>query len=145
MFSFRFILIIFLFNTVSVFFITCNDNPTKPTIEFIEPEMILIENDLVFTYGPSWDTTFVPPDSLPMLIIELDPYAIAKFEVTNEEYGKFVKDGGYNQQTYWSDAGWMARTNENWLLPGFWGSNKYWLDDPYSNKKSTPVHGISYY
>ena len=110
MFSFRFILFIFLFNTFSVFLITCNDNPVESNIEFIEPEMISIENDLVFTYGPSWDTTFVPPDSLPMLIIELDPFAIGKFEVTNEEYGKFVKDEGYNQKMYWSDEGWIART-----------------------------------
>jgi formylglycine-generating enzyme required for sulfatase activity len=125
--------------------VSCKDGPTEPNYDFIEPEMISIISNLKFTYGPTWDTTFFPPDSLPMLIVELEPYEISKFEVTNEEYGKFVNDDGYKNAAYWTEDGWSLRTIENWLFPVFWSEGKLWLDDPYSNKKNTPVHGISYY
>jgi len=124
---------------------SCKDNPTEPNDDFIEPEMISISNNLRFTYGPSWDTTFVPPDSLPMLIVELEPYKIGKYELTNEEYEKFVRDEGYKNSIYWSEDGWNCKINGNWSLPVYWNEEELWLNDLYSNKKNTPVHGISYY
>ncbi len=137
--------IVVLMTSLMMITTTCKDSPTEPNNDFIEPEMITINSNLRFTYGPSWDTTFVPPDSLPMLIVELEPYEIGKFEVTNEEYEKFVNDDGYKNSSYWAEDGWNFRTNENWLLPVFWSKDKLWIDDPYSNEKNTPVHGISYY
>lgn len=135
----------FLINVIIFIFITCEENPTEPNDDFIEPEMISINENLRFTYGPSWDTTFVPPDSLPMPVVELEPYEIGKYELTNEEYDKFVRDGGYKNSIYWSEDGWSLRTNKNWKLPIYWSEDKLWQDDPYSNRKNTPVHGISYY
>lgn len=130
---------------ITVALLTCQENPIVPNDDFVEPEMISINENLIFTYGPNWDTTFVPPDSLPMLVVELEPYEIGKYEVTNEEYEKFVRDGGYRDSAYWSEDGWNCKINENWSLPVYWSENKLWLDDSYSNKKNTPVHGISYY
>jgi formylglycine-generating enzyme required for sulfatase activity len=135
----------FLITAIIVILTTCKETPTELQNEFIEPEMISIKEHLKFTYGPSWDTTFTPPDSLPMLVVELEPYKIGKYELTNEEYKKFVKDGGYKDSVYWSDDGWNCKVTENWSLPVYWSENKLWMDDPYSNKKNTPVHGISYY
>ena len=125
----------FLFNAIILLFITCEETPTEPNNVFIEPEMVSITENLMFTYGPSWDTTFVPPDSLPMLVIELEPYEIGKYEVTNEEYEKFVKDGGYKNSNYWSEDGWDYKINRNWSLPVYWSEDNLWVDDPYSNKK----------
>lgn len=139
------IILICAITTITVISITCKDNLIEPNTDFIEPEMVSINQNLRFTYGPSWDTTFVPPDSLPMRIIELEPYEIGKYEVTNEEYEKFVSDGGYKNSIYWSEEGWSFRTTQNWSLPVYWSENKLWLDDLYSNQKNTPVHGISYY
>jgi formylglycine-generating enzyme required for sulfatase activity len=130
---------------ITVALLTCQENPIVPNDDFVEPEMISINENLIFTYGPSWDTTFVPPDSLPMLVVELEPYEIGKYEVTNEEYEKFVRDGGYRDSAYWSEDGWNCKINENWSLPVYWSEDKLWLDDLYSNKKNTPIHGISYY
>lgn len=131
--------------TVIMFFSFTCENPTEPYDDFIEPEMVSINENLIFTYGPSWDTTFVPPDSLPMLVVELEPYEIGKYEVTNKEYEKFVRYRGYGDSTYWSEDGWNCKVNGNWTLPVYWSEDKLWLDDPYSNKKNTPVHGISYF
>jgi len=134
------------FMTAIIFiFISCEETPNFPQHKFIEPEMISIDEHLKFTCGPSWDTTFVPPDSLPMLVIELEPYEIGKYELTNEEYELFVKDGGYKNSVYWSYDGWNCKVNGNWSLPVFWSEENLWLEDPYSNKRNTPVHGISYY
>ncbi|MBN2091467.1 SUMF1/EgtB/PvdO family nonheme iron enzyme [candidate division KSB1 bacterium] len=138
-------IILSLFALIVPILTTCEKNPIASQKEFIEPEIILIKKHLKFTYGPSWDTTFVPPDSLPMLVVELEPYGIGKYELTNEEYEKFVKDGGYKDSEYWSIDGWNCKVNSNWSLPLYWSRDNLWLDDPYSNKKDTPVHGISYY
>jgi len=139
------IILICAITTITVISITCKDNLIGPNTDFIEPEMVSINQNLKFTYGPSWDTTFVPPDSLPMPVIELESYEIGKYEVTNEEYEKFVSDGGYKNSIYWSEEGWSFRTTQNWSLPVYWSENKLWLNDPYSSRKNTPVHGISYY
>ena len=128
-----------------VTFFSCSENSVNPESDFSEPEMILINEDLIFTYGPSWDTTFTPPDSLPMPIIELEPFEIGKYEVKNEEYAMFVRDSGYENSSYWTSDGWHFKADENWSLPVFWDESQLWENDPYSNKKNTPVHGISYY
>ncbi len=37
------------------------------------------------------------------------PFWISKHEVTNGDYQRFVDAGGYNTQTYWSEAGWNRK------------------------------------
>ncbi len=34
------------------------------------------------------------------------PFWIGQTEVTNAQYAEFVDAGGYNEQRYWTDAGW---------------------------------------
>lgn len=136
---------IFVLVAIAIVYSSCEKSLTNSTEKIVEPEMVSIDRHLRFTYGPSWDTTFVPPDSLPMLVVELTPYEIGKYEVTNEEYKKFVLDGGYKDSTFWSEEGWVCKIRDGWSLPLFWSEDKLWTDDPYSKKKNTPVHGISYY
>ena len=33
--------------------------------------------------------------------LQLGPYSIGKYEVTNEEFKEFVDDGGYENPSYW--------------------------------------------
>jgi formylglycine-generating enzyme required for sulfatase activity len=112
---------------------------------YIEPKMISVDEDLLFSDGPSFDTTFVPSEISPMPIIELEPYKIGKFELSNEEYEKFVEGGGYEDSIYWSEEGWQYVKTENWSRPLYWSEDNFWLDDTFSNAKDMPVHGISYY
>lgn len=112
---------------------------------YIEPEMILIDKDLTFTNGPSWDSTIYGiVDSLP--VITLEPYYISKYELTNEEYYLFVKDGGYRDSFFWSQTGWKTNNDSDWTKPKYWGEGENpWEEDPFSKKKNTPVHAISFY
>ena len=124
---------------------SCDKKTTPPEdtgIKPIEPEMVLIDRNLTFTYGESW--LDIQNDSL--ICIILTPYHIAKYELTNIEYYQFVKDNGYNNSEYWSEQGWQVRIDSNWALPMFWDNSLLPYNvDYYSNKDNTPVHGISFY
>jgi formylglycine-generating enzyme required for sulfatase activity len=142
-------ILILLLNIVIVFpFNYCDKKPDNNdengdnhiTVEPIEPEMILINENLTFHYGPTW-----MPDYKGRLVT-LAPYYIGKYELTIEEYGRFVKDGGYDNPELWSEEGWNSKITENWTGPLYWGdSDEPWLDDIYSDASDKPVHGISYY
>lgn len=130
--------------TVSVFicFYACQKDPTGPDENDTEPEMVLIDKDLTYTSGPSWNPTIY--DSLPK--ITLTPYYISIYELTNLQYYQFVEGSGYLDSTYWSESGWTTRNDSNWTGPLYWDdSDPPWANDPYSNQKNTPVHGISFY
>ena len=76
---------------------SCKKEPSKPDsyeIKPIEPEMILIDENLTFKYmesvqKPIIDTSFV---------MTLEPYYIGKYEVMNQEFLQFILDDGYNRQ-----------------------------------------------
>ena len=55
--------------------------------------------------------------------IELRPFLIEKYPVTNGRYLEFMDDGGYRRTEFWSDAGrrWLEETGAN--------SPKYWTRD----------------
>lgn len=111
-------------------------------IDFLESELISIKTDLTFTYGPS----FEPALTDCLNVITLDPYFIGKFELTNEEYYYFIKDGGYDNPNWWSEEGWNIKEEKEWSHPLFWGKGKStWEKDQYSNHPNTPVHGICFF
>lgn len=45
------------------------------------------------------------------------PFWIGDTEVTNAQYAEFVSAGGYNEQRYWTDAGWAWKTEYNVTTP----------------------------
>lgn len=80
-------------------------------------------------------------------------FSIAKYPITNAQYGQFVAAGGYEQREWWTDAGWDARlkglaydygtgegvaTDTPWTQPRFW-------NDPQWNGADHPVVGVSWY
>jgi hypothetical protein len=56
-----------------------------------------------FLYGPKEETR----------VIE-QPYAIAKYPVTNAQYAPFIAAGGYGTRRWWTEAGWAAKEAEGW-------------------------------
>jgi len=127
-------------------FLLSSCEPTENS-EYIEPELVYIADNLdvilvnagkIYHKYDDFDTT---------LFTDLTPYYISKYELTNEEYSKFVADGGYNDPEYWTDEGWKVRSDSNWTKPALWNSNPLegWKIVPYSNKLNTPVHCISFY
>jgi len=58
--------------------------------------------------------------------------------VTNEAFAQFIKAGGYETESYWTEEGWQWREKENIQQP------KYWKDQQW-NQADHPVVGVSYH
>jgi len=64
----------------------------------------------------------------PAHTVHLDPFWIDVHPVTNAEYLRFVDDGGYDDPTPWSDAGWAWRTEAGLVAPKFWKAGDGWSE-----------------
>jgi formylglycine-generating enzyme required for sulfatase activity len=78
------------------------------------------------------------PDEKPQHRVYLDGYWIARTEVTNAQYARFIEAGGYSTRGYWSDAGWSWRTSDGVTQPRYWSDSKW-------NGAQYPVVGVSWY
>ncbi|MFA5882756.1 MAG: ergothioneine biosynthesis protein EgtB [Acidimicrobiia bacterium] len=56
----------------------------------------------------------------PAHTVELAPFAIDRYPVTNARYAEFVADGGYADPRHWTDTGWAWRTEARLAHPQFW-------------------------
>ena len=72
--------------------------------------------------------------------VVLKPYRIGKYPVTNEQYRRFVEDGGYSgkHRDCWTDAGWDWREKERVEKPPYLDYPKYGLDNH-------PIIAVSWY
>ncbi len=77
-------------------------------------------------------------NEMPQHDVVLNAYAISRYPVTRAEYARFVEDGGYEVQDYWTEAGWQQRVQEGWLHPRAWDGMD-WSD------ATQPVAGVSWY
>jgi formylglycine-generating enzyme required for sulfatase activity len=66
------------------------------------------------------------------------PFWIGRYAVTNAEFARFMQDGGYTTQRWWSEYGWLQCQEEGWEIPRF-------FDDEQFNLPNQPVVGISWY
>ncbi|HLY67847.1 MAG TPA: selenoneine synthase SenA, partial [Chloroflexota bacterium] len=55
--------------------------------------------------------------------VELKPFRIARAPVTQAQFSAFVDDGGYQQQRFWSEAGWQ------WCCQAYAEQPVYWQAD----------------
>lgn len=68
----------------------------------------------------------------------LSPYRIARYPLTNAQYRLFVEAGGYDDERWWTAAGWAQRHQEGWTQPRYW-TDSWW------NGAEQPVVGVSWY
>lgn len=131
---------------LSVILIYSCSEPTGNS-EYIEPELVHIDKNLDVILVNAGKLYHKYDDFDTTLYSDITPYYIGKYELTNEEYSKFVADGGYDERKYWTDEGWKVRSDSNWTKPALWDSDQLdgWKIDPYSNESNTPVHCISFY
>ncbi len=52
--------------------------------------------------------------------VNVAPFKIAKYAVSNDQYLEFVETGGYKQEHYWSEEAWQWRKKENLEHPVYW-------------------------
>jgi hypothetical protein len=65
-------------------------------------------------------------------------YSVGKYPVTNAQFKLFMDANGYQNQQWWTEAGWQQRNSEKWTQPRYW-TDKQW------NGAEQPVVGVSWY
>lgn len=70
-------------------------------------------------------------------LVHLDTYYIDRYPVTCGQYRTFIEARGYQNSTWWSDAGWRWLQTEGVTKPLYWSDDTRWDD--------RPVCGVSWY
>lgn len=83
----------------------------------------------------------VSPDEPKQHEVELPAFSIGKYEVTNREFERFIEDGGYQKQRYWSEEGWEYKTQFGWTQPRRW-THRFYHDH---KRKTNPVCALSWF
>lgn len=86
------------------------------------------------------------------------PYWIAKYPVTNLQFARFMKDGGYENEKWWSKDGWAWRTGKydskatedyekDWLArrPVDLRHQPFFWDSPAYSHTLQPVVGVTWF
>lgn len=83
--------------------------------------------------------------------VYLNPYSIDNMLVTNEEYLKFIEDGGYADYKYWLADGWETVKKNQWQAPMYWERDEEggWMRHDFVGRRKLdpkePVCNVSYY
>jgi len=63
---------------------------------------------------------FAYDNERPAHTVDVDPFWIDRFPVTNRQYLAFIEAGGYDDRRFWSETGWAHRQAEQLIAPLFW-------------------------
>jgi formylglycine-generating enzyme required for sulfatase activity len=66
------------------------------------------------------------------------PFKIGKYPVTNHQYRRFIEEGGYGNERWWSKEGLRRKQEDDWIEPRYWYSEKY-------GRATQPAVGVSWY
>ncbi len=77
-------------------------------------------------------------DERPAHEVEVSPFKISKYPITNAQFEMFMNAGGYHEQKWWSEEGWEYRQKENWEQPRLWENDDF-------NLPNQPVVGVSWF
>ncbi len=79
-------------------------------IAVILPELVEVPGGVVTIGSHRWpfdQQAFA--DERPRHPVTLSSFFLARYPVTNAEYGYFIQAGGYDTETYWTPTGWQWR------------------------------------
>jgi iron(II)-dependent oxidoreductase len=63
---------------------------------------------------------FAYDNERPAHVVDVEPFRIDRFPVTNRQYLAFIEAGGYAEPRFWSEAGWAHRCEDQLAAPLFW-------------------------
>jgi iron(II)-dependent oxidoreductase len=66
------------------------------------------------------DEAWAYDNERPAHLVEVAPYSIDTFPVTNHQYMSFIEDGGYRRPSLWTPEGWAWRREAGLEHPDFW-------------------------
>jgi iron(II)-dependent oxidoreductase len=72
-----------------------------------------------FTMGTSTEP-WALDNERPAHTVHVDAFFLDTVPVTNGQYQRFMSAGGYDNEKYWSEAGWAHRNEANLIAPRFW-------------------------
>ncbi len=73
-----------------------------------------------FRLGAEPDAGFVFDNEAWAHEVTVEPFQIALAAVTQEEFARFVNDGGYEDRRHWSEDGWSWRESTGAMAPLYW-------------------------
>ena len=94
-------------------------SPTRSGVQRFQPEDVSVPGG-VFRVGAEDTGVFVFDNEKWAHDVALEPFVISKYPVTQGEFLGFVEDGGYETRTFWSEPGWLWRTQSNATHPVYW-------------------------
>ncbi len=87
----------------------------------------------------------------PQHVVDVPEFRIGRVPVTNQEWEKFIADGGYQNTRWWSAQGWDQRCDDDVTAPLFWSPDGAggWVRRRFGVTESVPadepVQHINYY
>ncbi len=110
-----------------------------------------VPDGMVFVKGGKFDLGIPGLDNLPP--VEVGDYFIGKYEVTNQEFKKFVDAGGYSKQEFWKHPfeqngrviSWTEAMGQFRDQTGRPGPATWTLGDYPEGQADFPVSGVSWY
>jgi len=94
--------------------------PVVAGVDFPENEMIPVKNQTVTLGKPLDFPSFGWDNEYGSKSVKVENLSISKYMVSNGEMLAFVKDNGYTDPRWWSEAGWKWRQYRNAKWPKFW-------------------------
>jgi iron(II)-dependent oxidoreductase len=108
-----------------------------------------------FQMGALWRDVFAYDNERPAHAVSLPAFKIARAPVTNDEFARFIAEGGYTRREFWDDEGWAHRERENWTHPLYWSrddasstSSAWRVRTMFGEEALPPAHpvtGVSWY
>ena len=126
-------------------FLACGDAlglMNEPEIDVFDPPMVLCEPTQPFIMGSDEET-----DERPIHPVQLSPFSIGIYPVTNKEFSEFIKCNGYGDEQYWYDEVSSFRFDGREFFGGLKERiPRLWLDEQFGRDHlSAPVVGVSWY
>lgn len=78
------------------------------------------------------------PLSNPKHSCHVESFEIASTVISNQQFLEFVKAGGYQDETLWTEMGWRWQTTKQIQAPYYW-------QDKHFNRPQQPVVGVAWY
>lgn len=93
-----------------------------------------------FVMGTDTDVTAYDNER-PAHAVDLPAFFIDVAPTTNAEYVRFIEAGGYDEPTYWCDAGWTWRQEAGLTSPEFWTeTDTGWVRRRFGRVEAVPPH-----
>ena len=112
--------------------------PRKPPIDILPApfDWVSIPEGAVTLREDNYDDSYIAKGQ--QLARAVAPLWMARYPVTNTQFGMFIEAKGYDQRKWWTDAGWKQRQSDKWTVPLYWKDSKW-------NGGDFPVVGVSYH